>query len=538
MAGFAFISLYQRHQIELPVAGTIDAYHDHAYHGEARNHESLHESRDPVTALHDPSLPKPPPSDRMPESAANTSDPEASFDRNRPPPRQRIEESRSEPDGMARPYAYPVQQHDDTAHKHDNKAQRHDDTAHKHDDTAHKQSAISVKVNYGDSLISILSRHKVERNHAHKIIFSLRNRYNPRHLRIGDTVRIVFAGNEAPFATTENTDGSPPNPISSIPLDDAKPRVKRIEISRHDQGEVIGVEYQNGHFRDYARHRNVVRKIVRAEGTIQVNFSRAAIDAYVPDDMIEEVINSLQHHINFQRDTRTNDRFRLIYEAIFDRERVDYIRGKLLFAEIDLAAHKNPYRIFRFTRKNGKEGLFDDSGKDVTSSFFLSAPITGARISSRYGTRKDPFLNYRRMHYGVDYAAPKGTVVRSAANGKVTKIGRYGNYGKYVEITHEGNYKTAYAHLNSYAKNLKKGSHVTRGQAIATVGSTGRSTGPHLHFEVRIGNKRVNPMTFKILKKSRLDKKEMARFQKVMDQRLASYASLEASDTTVALGGG
>ena len=143
----------------------------------------------------------------------------------------------------------------------------------------------------------------------------------------------------------------------------------------------------------------------------------------------------------------------------------------------------------------------------------MRTPINGARLSSGYGMRMHPILGYNKKHLGLDFAAPMGTPIFAAGDGTITRIGRAGNYGKYIRIRHNGTYSTGYAHLSGYAKGMKRGKRVRQGQVIGYVGSTGMSTGPHLHYEVMQGNKRINPMKLKLPTGRKLKGAELAAFQ-------------------------
>ena len=161
--------------------------------------------------------------------------------------------------------------------------------------------------------------------------------------------------------------------------------------------------------------------------------------------------------------------------------------------------------------KNGKIDYFDSDGKSIRKSI-MRTPINGARLSSRFGLRKHPILGFSKMHRGVDFAAKRGTPIMSAGDGKVSFAGRNGSYGKFIEIRHLNGFSTRYGHLQKFAKNLKKGKNVKQGEIIGYVGNTGRSTGPHLHYEVKHKRRIINPMTLKLPSKVQVDSKEISNF--------------------------
>jgi murein DD-endopeptidase MepM/ murein hydrolase activator NlpD len=199
--------------------------------------------------------------------------------------------------------------------------------------------------------------------------------------------------------------------------------------------------------------------------------------------------------------------------------------GEILFAELRLSGVR--HRLYRFKAEDRRAEYFDYKGRSAQKAL-MKTPIDGARLSSGYGRRRHPILGYTRMHRGIDFAAPRGTPVYSAGNGTVVRAGRNGSYGKYIRIRHNGRYSTAYAHLNGYARGLRKGRRVRQGQIVGYVGSTGRSTGPHLHYEILVGNRQVNPFRIKLPSGRRLGGRELKEFKAARDdieQRLAGLPS-------------
>jgi murein DD-endopeptidase MepM/ murein hydrolase activator NlpD len=172
------------------------------------------------------------------------------------------------------------------------------------------------------------------------------------------------------------------------------------------------------------------------------------------------------------------------------------------------------YAYWRLANDDGTHGYFDDSGRSV-QRLLMKTPVDGARLSSRFGMRRHPILGYTRLHRGLDFAAPRGTPIYAAGDGQIVALGRNGDFGKYIRIRHRNGYETAYAHMNGYARRLKKGVRVKQGQVIGYVGSTGLATGPHLHYEVLRHKKPVNPRDLEVpaqtsLTDAELDKLRMA----------------------------
>ena len=180
------------------------------------------------------------------------------------------------------------------------------------------------------------------------------------------------------------------------------------------------------------------------------------------------------------------------------------------------------YNNFIFQTNDGFFDYFNREGKNVKKSL-LKTPIDGARLSSSFGLRKHPILGYNKLHRGVDFAAPKGTPVYAGGNGVIEFAGRNGGYGKYIRIRHNNEYKTAYAHLNSFKKGISKGKRVNQGDIIGYVGSTGRSTGSHLHYEILYQNKQINPLKLKLPSGKILKGKELEKFQEQVKNIYAKH---------------
>ena len=227
------------------------------------------------------------------------------------------------------------------------------------------------------------------------------------------------------------------------------------------------------------------------------------------------MIRAFSFDVDFQRELQPGDRFALLYETLHEHDGQLAKPGDLLYAELVLSG--KPIGIYRFTPESGITDYFTADGRSVRKSL-LRTPIDGARISSGYGMRRHPILGYSKMHRGVDFAAPTGTPIYAAGHGTVEKAARFGGYGKYVRIRHNGSYKTAYAHLSRYGRGIKAGARVKQGQVIGYVGSTGRSTGPHLHYEVISNGKQVNPRSIKLPAGERLKGADLKAFQEARER--------------------
>ena len=232
--------------------------------------------------------------------------------------------------------------------------------------------------------------------------------------------------------------------------------------------------------------------------------------AGIPPQITMEMIRIFSWDIDFQRDIQTDDKFEIIYETYLDKKN-NYIKdGKILYAGLKVNNKWN--KLYYFPTKSKYPEYFNIKGESAKKAL-LKTPVDGARLSSRFGKRKHPILGYTRMHRGIDFAAPYGTPVMAAGNGTIEKASRNGGYGKYVRIRHKNNYKTAYAHLKSYARNIRPGKTVKQGQIIGYIGSTGVSTGPHLHYEVLKKGRQVNPLSLKLPTGKKLNGNSFAKFK-------------------------
>lgn len=230
----------------------------------------------------------------------------------------------------------------------------------------------------------------------------------------------------------------------------------------------------------------------RVTAPIEYSLYESAINRGAGDEQIASFASAFAFDIDFQREIYPGDVFEMVFPSWQDERGRTIKAGELVYAELRGAKKTKAY--YRHTPSDdGIPGWYDQNGESATR-FLMKTPINGARLSSSFGRRRHPISGYTRLHKGTDFAAPTGTPVYAAGDGIVERASRYGGYGKYVRIRHANGYKTAYAHLSSYGRGAKKGRRVTQGQIIGYVGSTGASTGPHLHYEVMINGRHVNAM--------------------------------------------
>ena len=262
--------------------------------------------------------------------------------------------------------------------------------------------------------------------------------------------------------------------------------------------------------KDHPKVARTVPAFHRVRGRISSTLYAAARDEGVPDYIINQMMRAFSHQIDLQRQIHKGDTFEILYGKPFSGS--SQRRAVLHFAR--LTSRGKTYTFYRFTTpKNKKSGYFDPKGRSVRRGI-MRTPISGARISSGFGYRRHPILGYTKLHTGVDFAAARGTPIRAAGAGEVIHAGWKGGYGKAVMIRHDNGYVTLYAHQSRIARGIRKGVRVRQGQVIGYVGSTGRSTGPHLHFEVRVKGKPVNPLRVRTSSRYRLGGAALAAFRR------------------------
>ena len=265
------------------------------------------------------------------------------------------------------------------------------------------------------------------------------------------------------------------------------------------------------------------------KGIIKSSLYLSAIKSGMPENTLLEMINLLGFSVDFQREIREGDTFEIMFTKEIDVLKNSLIQTKPIdFVSINLSGTKLSF--YKYHDEYGLPQYYDENGKSSKRTI-MKTPINGAKLTSRYGKRKHPVLGYTKLHRGIDFAAPAGTPIFAAGDGIVEKAGWNGSYGRYIRIRHTGTYKTAYAHLSGIHKRIKIGSRISQGKIIGYVGSSGRSTGAHLHYEVLRNDKQVNPMNIKLPAGKNLNKKYLSAFKqkvkKILDQKLVLEKMVE-----------
>ena len=343
------------------------------------------------------------------------------------------------------------------------------------------------EIKKGDTIQKILKSFKVKDNEIHKVINQYKKFSNPGNLLVGNTIDIIVKKN---LSEKKNSIIK-----FSIPIT----KSITISITKDEENKIVSEKIIT----------KLYNRKTLAENSITNNLYASAVDAKINPDTIIEFARIFGFEIDFQRDIRKNDYFKIVYEKYFD-ENGEFIKsGSIIYAHMSVNGRE--ISLYKFGNDKGY-GYFDINGKSVEKAL-MKTPINGARLSSPFGMRKHPILGYNKKHLGTDFAAPMGTPIMASGSGTITRAKWCGGGGNCIKIKHNSTYETVYAHMKSFAKGMKVGKKVRQGQIIGYVGSTGMSTGPHLHYEVIVNGKKVNSQTLKLPSGKVLKDEERKQFE-------------------------
>lgn len=290
-----------------------------------------------------------------------------------------------------------------------------------------------------------------------------------------------------------------------------------------DTKEVTVVRQADGSFVANAKMIPIVRERVAAQGEIKSSVFEAGERAGVPYAVMAAMIRVYAHSIDFQRDIHPGDRFEILYDQPKTVQGKPVGEGSIIYAAMHIDGEIKP--IYRVTFADKTVDYFDATGRSARRAL-LRTPVAAARVTSSFGMRIHPLLGYSKMHKGVDFGAPPGTPIFAAGSGVVEEIGFKGGYGRYIRLRHMGGYETAYGHMSRFNSHLYRGARVNQGEVIAYVGSSGRATGPHLHYEVLIGGRQVNPLSVKMPVGRVLEGAQLAQFKSGQAHIYKEYTDL------------
>jgi murein DD-endopeptidase MepM/ murein hydrolase activator NlpD len=344
---------------------------------------------------------------------------------------------------------------------------------------------IDHKISSGETFDKILNNYSIPNEEINQIKKKLNSDYDINNLKPNLEIKITI-------------DQSNNKRITSFLFPVS--RTEKIQLTRN---------LDNNLFEKKTIITNLNKKIVFKEGKITQSLYKTAIDLKVQPNMIIEFARIYGFQVDFQRDIRKNDNFQIIYEVFEDDDSKIFETGNIIFADLKLSGKNNALYYFE---KKGSEGHYDENGKSVEKAL-MKTPINGARLSSAFGMRKHPIDGFNKMHRGTDFAAPMGTPIMASGSGMITRARWCGGGGNCIKIKHNSTYETIYAHMKNFARGIKEGIRVKQGQIIGYVGSTGKSTGPHLHYEVVVNGKKVNSQKLKLPSGKTLKGKERRIFE-------------------------
>ena len=274
------------------------------------------------------------------------------------------------------------------------------------------------------------------------------------------------------------------------------PRIEEFRIEINKKKEIIYLrDFEKNTFNSQIVEKNLTKAIVYKESIIKNSLYNTALSLKVKPNIIIEFARLYGFQVDFQRDIWKNDSFQIIYEEFSNEDGKIVETGNIIFANLNL--RNKDLKLYRHQYEENKIDYFDENGKSMRKTL-MKTPINGARLSSSFGKRKHPILGFTKMHTGTDFAAPTGTPILASGDGLVVRAQWCGGGGNCVKIKHNRVYQTVYAHMSKFGRGIKKGARVKQGQIIGYVGSTGLSTGPHLHYEVIENGKKINSQKLKL----------------------------------------
>ena len=332
-----------------------------------------------------------------------------------------------------------------------------------------KYKKVKHKIKSGETFDKILENYSIEKDEITKIKNSLKNKINLNKLNTKQIIKFNL----------DKTNNKITEFVYQIS------NTQKILLKRN---------IKNDRFNEEILSIKLDKKIVYKENVILQSLYSSATSQNIPANAIIEFASIYGFQVDFQRDIRKQDKFQIMYEVFLNEKKKIVETGEILFANLKLSGQDNSLYYFD---KDGSKGHYDKNGKSVKKAL-MKTPINGARLSSPFGMRKHPIDGFNKMHKGTDFAAPMGTPIMASGDGIVKKVGWCGGGGNCIKIRHNSTYQTIYAHMSKFARGIKTGVRVKQGQTIGYVGSTGKSTGPHLHYEVIANGKKVNSQKLKL----------------------------------------
>jgi len=388
--------------------------------------------------------------------------------------------------------------------------------------------AHSITLDSGDTLAGVLVDAGATQPDAAAAVAALGKIYDPRQVRAGMTINVTFeAVKQAPAPIAQITYTPPAGANDAADDDDSDDTGDVQPAAAAPVGKLLSVSFSptigqdvtiardaSGAFSANAQQQTLEAHYHRAGAKIDSSLYLAAMQAGIPAKVVVEMIHMLSYKIDFQRDIHPGDTFQVLYSYYYTAKGEPAKEGNIDYVTMKTA--DRTVTLYRYQPKGDAVDYFDARGESA-KGMLMKTPVDGARITSGFGMRFHPVLGYSRMHKGIDFGVPVGTPVMAAGSGTVMAAGRKGGYGNFLLIDHGSGYATAYGHLSRFAAGIHPGSHVHQGQVVAYSGNTGLSTGPHLHYEIRINGVQVNPLKVKVATGRRLAGRDLRDF---LNQRI------------------
>ena len=369
-----------------------------------------------------------------------------------------------------------------------------------------------VTLDSGDTLTGALEDVGISRQDANAAVAALGGSFNPRALKAGLAIEITYA-----VATIDASGGkaqAPSRPRTTIVMVNDKPvevplaednesdatpgtsdpisRLLALHFSPSIEQDITITRTTAGGFNADIVKKELTAHRHRAGGTVDSSLYLAAMQAGIPAEVVIDMIGIFSYKVDFQREVQGGDSFEVYYDYYYTPEGQPAKYGAISYARMRLSG--KDMILYRYQPNPDVAAEYFDAKGESAKGMLMKTPVDGARISSGFGSRFHPVLGYTRVHKGVDFAVPTGTPVKAAGAGTVKFMGRASGYGNFVQIVHSNGYSTAYGHLSRFAAGMRSGARVRQGQIFAYSGNTGITTGPHLHYEIRMNNSQVNPL--------------------------------------------
>lgn len=356
---------------------------------------------------------------------------------------------------------------------------------------------INYKIKKKDTIIKILSDIGISDNATFDILKAMKEKINPKSIVVGQNLDIKYHIKRSYKDIVDEKKDLEEWPV----LDE-------LIVNVNPETQIVIIKQNDGSYSSFETKKELNKKIVKYNFVINSSLFVDGKKEGVPNGTMIDLINLYSFDIDFQRDIRSGNEVEILLESFYDQEGEFAKNGNILFSSITV--RNRPIEIYLFNNKKNNQYLNKD-GRPIKKPL-LKTPINGARLSSGFGMRRHPILGYNKMHKGLDFAAPTGTPIFAAGNGAITYRARRGAYGNFILIRHNNGYETAYAHLSRFNRKFRKGVRVKQGDVIGYVGTTGRSTGPHLHYEIRKNGKQIDPGNIKAIISKKLPKKDLKKF--------------------------